>query len=114
MINNRPTILIYTVNVDDYLMIQEMCAGIEEEGLLYEVKKHYYGVIDELTYNAANESILGCGIGVEGSKAVLSLRTLAKGESVFELENPNFSQCRKLGANAARAVKRVAFYDLGN
>ena len=59
MMNNRPSILIYTVNVDDYLMITEMCAGIEEEGLLYEVKKHHYGVLDELTYNAANESTLG-------------------------------------------------------
>ena len=112
MMNNRPSILIYTVNVDDYLMITEMCAGIEEEGLLYEVKKHHYGVLDELTYNAANESTLGCGIGVEGSKAILSLRTLPKGENVFMIEKPSFSQCRKLGANAARAVKRIPFHEL--
>ena len=37
MTNNRPTILIYTVNVDDTHMIEEVYAGIEEEGLLYEV-----------------------------------------------------------------------------
>ncbi len=114
MTNNRPTILIYTVNVDDYLMVKEMCAGIEEEGLLYEVKRHYYGVLDELAYNAANESVLGCGIGVEGSKTVLTFRNMAKGEHVFSLEKATFSQCRKLGANAARAVKRVPFHDLSD
>ncbi|NLJ90701.1 MAG: glycerol dehydratase [Clostridiales bacterium] len=114
MSNNRPTILIYTLNVDDYLMVEEMCAGIEEEGLLYEVKRHYFGVLEELSYNAANESILGCGIGVEGGRALMSLRNMDKGEYVFSLENPSLSQCRKLGANAARAVKRVAFHDLSD
>ena len=112
MTNNRPTILIYTVNVDNTHMIEEVCAGIEEEGLLYEVKPFYHGSIDELSYMAANESILGTGIGVEGSKLALQMRTLAKGENVFFLENATLNQGRKMGTNAARAVKRVPFLDL--
>ena len=114
MINNRPTIIIYSVNVDDYLMLREICAGIEEEGVLYDLQLLYYGVLDEMSHNAANESMLGSGIGVIGTKLELTLRGLPKGQSVFYIEEPSLSECRKLGANAARAVKRVAFYDLND
>lgn len=114
MITNRPSVFIYTVNVDDSDMIREICAGIEEEGLLYEIKRFYYGSIHELSFLAANESILGSGIGIEGKKIGLQLRSIPKGRDVFFIEKPTLSQCRKLGSNAARAIKRVPFIDLTN
>ena len=36
MIARKPTILIFTVRPDE-MLLREICAGIEEEGVLYEV-----------------------------------------------------------------------------
>lgn len=112
MTTKRPTILIYSVNVDDSLMIREICAGIEEEGLLYEVQPFYYGVLNDLSYKAANESSLGSGIGIVGTKVAMQIRTMPEGKNIFFIDKPSFSQCRKIGSNAARAVKKTPFHNL--
>lgn len=64
MVVNRPTIIIYTREGDEDLL-REICAGIEEEGVLYEIHSRE-GTLDELAYEAAKESMLGSGIGVTG------------------------------------------------
>jgi propanediol dehydratase-reactivating factor small subunit len=108
MTNNKPTILLYTVNPSEKIL-KEICAGIEEEGLLYEQKSFHDKNIHELSFLAANESVLGSGIGINHSKVALQLRAVPKGKNVFYLEKPTLEECRKIGSNAARAVKRIPF-----
>lgn len=110
MIVNKPGILIYSWQPDpDYL--REICAGIEEEGVFYEIRQSE-GELDELAYTAANESMLGSGIGITGSWMAMQMSRLPKGKNVFELDTPRFWQCRNLGANSARAIKKMPFKSL--
>lgn len=110
MVVNKPSVLIYADHADeDYL--KEVCAGIEEEGVLYEVIPSQ-GELDELAYRAAEESMLGSGIGICQRRLAMQMRQLPRGRNVFELNQPMFWQCRALGANSARAVKKMPFKDI--
>ena len=107
MVVNRPEIILYTCRPDeDYL--KEVCAGIEEEGVLYRIYSRQ-GDLDTLAFEAAAVSMLGCGIGITGSELAMQMQHLPKGKNVFELNCPRFCQCRNLGANSARAVKKMPF-----
>lgn len=107
MVVNRPAIIIYTSGPDqDFL--REVCAGIEEEGVLYQVSSHE-GDLDTLAFEAAKESMLGSGIGISGARLAMQMQRLPKGKNVFELNQPSFWQCRNLGANSARAIKKMPF-----
>ncbi|MFV0528331.1 MAG: glycerol dehydratase reactivase beta/small subunit family protein [Lachnospiraceae bacterium] len=105
---NRPEILVYACKADT-AMLQEICAGIEEEGVLYRVVEQRSTDLDLLSYQAANDSVLGTGIGILGTQAAMQMRTVEKGRNTFVLRTPLDWQSRNLGANAARAVKRVSF-----
>ena len=48
MVVNKPTIIIYTQEADSDLL-HEVCSGIEEEGLLFEVHEKS-GELDELAH----------------------------------------------------------------
>ncbi len=110
MVVNKPSVLIYTDHADeDYL--REVCAGIEEEGVLYEVVASQGG-LDELAYRAAKDSMLGSGIGIRKGRLAMQMRLLPEGRNVFELNQPQFWQCRALGANSARAVKKMPFKEI--
>lgn len=107
MIVNKPAIIIYTREPDeDYL--REICAGIEEEGVLYEIHPGG-GELDDLAYAAAKESMLGSGIGIVGQRIAMQMDRVPKGKNVFELNAPRFWQCRNIGSNSARAVKKMPF-----
>lgn len=108
---NKPTILIYA-NHPNQEILKEICAGIEEEGVLYKVVMKEETNISRLCYESANDSILGSGIGMNGTRTELSLRSLPEGGYVFHSEKPTYDQARNLGANAARAVKRMPFKDI--
>ena len=107
MVVNKPTIIIYTHEPDQDLL-HEICSGIEEEGLMYEIHDRT-GELDDLAHEAAEDSMLGSGIGMSGQRIAMQMRRLPKGHNVFELNAPRFWQCRNLGANSARAVKKMAF-----
>ncbi|SCP96530.1 glycerol dehydratase reactivase beta/small subunit family protein [Anaerobium acetethylicum] len=108
MIINRPSIRIYTCHADRDIL-KEICAGIEEEGVLYEIEERQETELDVLCYDAANESVLGTGVGVAFSETGMQMKGVPKGRNLFEVSNPTSGQCRILGANAARAVKRMPF-----
>lgn len=110
MVVNKPTIIVYCHEADEDLL-REVCAGIEEEGVLFQVQEHE-GDLDTLAYEAANESMLGSGIGMAGSRIAMQMQRLPKGRNVFELNMPAFWQCRNLGANSARAIKKMPFKPL--
>ncbi len=107
MVVNKPTIIIYTREPDEDFL-REVCAGIEEEGVLYQIHAHEVD-LDTLAYEAANESVLGSGIGIWGARLAMQMQRLPKGKNVFELHAPQFWQCRNLGANSARAIKKMPF-----
>lgn len=107
MVVNKPTVIIYTREPDEDLL-REICAGIEEEGVLYEVHSRDVGM-DELAFEAAKDSMLGAGIGIENRRIAMQMAKLPKGKNVFELNDPRFWQCRNLGSNSARAVKKMPF-----
>lgn len=107
MVVNRPAIIIYT-NEPDQDFLKEVCAGIEEEGVLYQVSSRE-GDLDTLAFEAAKESMLGSGIGISGGRLAMQMQRLPKGKNVFELNQPSFRQCRNLGANSARAIKKMPF-----
>ena len=56
MVVNKPTIIIYT-NDPDQEFLHEICSGIEEEGLLYDIHERA-GELDELAHAAAEDSML--------------------------------------------------------
>ena len=56
MVVNKPTIIIYT-NDPDQEFLHEICSGIEEEGLLYEIHERA-GELDDLAHEAAEDSML--------------------------------------------------------
>lgn len=108
MIIKKPSIFIYVYEPDPSIL-KELCAGIEEEGVFYEVKERNAASIDELAWNAANDSMLGSGIGVSGSRIALQMRGIPKGRNLESYQNPMKEQSRKLGANSARAIKKLPF-----
>lgn len=107
MVVNKPAIIIYVRDADEDLL-REVCAGIEEEGVLYQVLSRE-GDLDALAYEAAKESMLGSGIGITGTRLAMQMQRLPEGKNVFELCAPSFWQCRNLGANSARAIKKMPF-----
>lgn len=110
MVVNKPSIIIYTDHADrDFL--REVCAGIEEEGVLYQVTEKA-GDLDTLSYEAAADSMLGSGIGITENRLAMQMQRLPKGRNVFELIAPTFCQCRNLGANSARTIKKLPFKPL--
>lgn len=137
MITKKPAIFIYVRNPDER-MLKEICAGIEEEGVFYEIREVDLPSLDELAWQAANDSMPGSGIGILGNQAALQLRGLDKGRNAAVLEvfatskvhvtaspqnhfssmrfhetaslrDPDLAKCRILGSNSARAVKKMAF-----
>ena len=88
MVVNKPTIIIYT-NDPDQEFLHEICSGIEEEGLLYEIHERA-GELDDLAHEAAEDSMLGSGIGMSGQRIAMQMRRLPKGHNVFELNAPRF------------------------
>lgn len=110
MVVNRPAIIIYCNDADeDYL--HEVCAGIEEEGVLYQIVPRE-GDVDTLAFEAAQESMLGSGIGIDRKRLAMQMQHIPKGKNVFELHAPSFAQCRSLGANSARAIKKMPFKEI--
>lgn len=111
MIINKPTVKIYIVSIYDDLL-NEICAGIEEEGVLYEVEHQTDARVSEMAYQAANDSVVSVGIGIVHREVALHLEQCKRGLDAFRLLSPTKEQCRRLGTNAARAVKRKPFRTL--
>ena len=65
--------------------------------------------LDNLAYEAAQESVLGSGIGMIQKDIALQLAGCPKGKNVFTYTDAAEFECRNIGANSARAVKRLPF-----
>ena len=108
MIIKKPSIFIYTFHPDKEIL-REICAGMEEEGVFYEISEQTVSDLDELSWLAANDSMLGSGIGVSETKAALQMRGIKKGHNLEAYDGPDKAKCRKLGANSAKKKKKQPF-----
>ena len=108
MIIKKPSIFIYTNDADEDFL-REICAVIEEEGVFYEVIPRENANLDTLAFEAAKDSMMGSGIGIKYVDAALQMRGIPKGRNVEVYHMPTYEQCRKLGANSARAIKKMPF-----
>jgi len=105
---NRPAILIYAVRPDN-IVLKEILAGIEEEGVLCQVVMRQDDTMQNLSIDAAGDSALGSGIGILENTAALSIRFQTVQEPMFQITSSSANKARILGANAARAVKKIPF-----
>ena len=128
---NKPAIHLYTT--DAHLpALAEICAGLEEEGVPWALRQmetdapsmegnasHWDGAMEkippsakDLAYQAAQDSVLEVGIGLTTEAIALQIRRVPKEKPVFYFANPTARQCRVLGTNAARAVKKQRFAEI--
>lgn len=105
MVIKKPAIFIYT-NQPDRAVLKEICAGMEEEGIFFEVFEQKETELSRLAHQAAQDSMLGSGVGICGMDAAFSMRGLPPKRCVQICENGSREQLRRLGANSARAIKR--------
>ena len=108
MIVNKPSIYIYVNNADSKLL-REVTAGIEEEGVFFEIFEKTENDINELSFNAAEDSMLGSGVGISGTEVAFTIRGMKKGKTVEKYSSPDEKQSRILGTNSARCVKKQFF-----
>ena len=129
--SGRPPVFLYT-NRPAPDCLREICAGIEEEGVPFQVMEREEADLDTLAWEAASESMLGSGIGIRGREAAMQMRSVPKGHNVFEVRPDSDKEeasvrhaydagtdraekdrlpgrWRILGANSARAVKKLPF-----
>ena len=108
MIVKKPTIFIYAVNPDK-TALDYICEGIEEEGVLYEITLMDSGNGLDLAHKAAEDSVLGSGISLIGKEAIMQKRGLDRDKPVFTVSISNMEEGRNIGANSARAIKKMPF-----
>ena len=112
MIAKKPTIVIYTHRADEALL-KQVCAGIEEEGVLYELASRSFGNADALSLLACDSSMLGVGIGMDGTALSLHIKGMnfhsgdLEKTALFSLSAPDAASARALGANGARVIKKL-------
>ena len=108
MIAKKPTIMIYTARPDEALL-REVCAGIEEEGVLYEIVPALAGDATVLAAAASDASMLGSGVAVCGRTLALHIKGMEKGRTVLSYADATATEARDTGANSARVIKRLPF-----
>lgn len=111
MIIKKPSIYIY-VNKPNKEVLREICSGIEEEGVFYEIVEREEQDLDTLAWTAANESMLGSGIGMKENSVAFLIRGVQKGKNLSYYAYPSREESRILGMNSARAIKKQAFKDM--
>ena len=68
--------------------------------------------LDTLTWSAANDSMLGSGIGLKENSAAFLIRGLKLGKNIAYYAYPTKEESRMLGMNSARAIKKQTFKDI--
>ena len=108
MIARKPTILIFTVRPDE-MLLREICAGIEEEGVLYEVIAQPSGDAATLAAAASSVSVLGSGVALVGCSIALHIKGMTDRSPLLGFERATPGQARDVGANSARVIKKLPF-----
>lgn len=108
---NRYLICIYcNEEIKGHKLVDQIGYGIEEEGIPFKIYFKEENSVHNLAYNAAQQSKLGIGIGVDSNKnIVLQMEKLKKRNPIFDKKIENFDQAKIMGVNAARLEKKIPF-----
>ena len=104
--------LYYSSELTDLNRFNEILWGVEEEGIPCEVLSNEENLSSEnLSHKAAHKSRLAVGIGIDSDgKVTLTHNKLKENEPLFIMSlHSEINELRKLGANAGRLVKGIAF-----
>ncbi|MGA7877965.1 MAG: glycerol dehydratase reactivase beta/small subunit family protein [Desulfoferrobacter sp.] len=114
---DKPAVLILSDGAVEEELVNPILWGLEEEGIPSEFRETVAQNGESISKKAAEQSLLGVGIGINerGSSISLHHRDLLDEKPLFILSGEDrFSeQLRILGTNAARLVKGepLVFYD---
>ena len=91
--------------------LRELLCGVEEEGVPCEVEAAGEGSAVTLAYKAAEASVLGVGLGLDGAgMAAVHYNKLPAEKPLFTLNyRLDGDKLRYLAVNAARLVKGIPF-----
>ena len=112
--NMRKPLVCILQNQAEPHLLAEICAGLEEEGVAYAVREGQGSAL-ELAHAAALQSLLqvGVGLAIDGATGIagvaLQIRNLPPDRPVFHIIGDDPQAYRRLGTNAARAVKGDVF-----
>ncbi len=110
VIDNRPSVKVFydcdNLSEADFISV---LLGIEEEGIPYDVQAEYCSSVLELAHNASLNSRLGVGVGISKEGVVLQHEKLDRAAPLFKIKLYQTELFRKIGANAARLVKKMPF-----
>lgn len=113
----KPSIKIHYTKDSNAEWMEEICLGIEEEGLPYEMILTDTNDVLQIAYEACEASKLGVGIGLGKSEVVMQVDKLKKEKPLFLRTIQTAGQLvtqegeevsiRQIGSNAARFVKGI-------
>ena len=112
VIDNRPSVKVFYdcdhLSEADFVSV---LLGIEEEGIPYDVQAEHCSSVLELAHNASLNSRLRGGRLVisKGMALFFSMRSMDKAGPSFKIKLYQTELFRKIGANAARLVKKMPF-----
>jgi flavorubredoxin len=106
---NKPAITVLTYKAKESFL-KEILAGIEEEGVNFEVQEDILKDAVSLSEKASKISKLEVGIAVIENQAFVHVRNLPKGKYLFKIETEEVA--RYVGYNAARYVKGNPFVQI--
>lgn len=90
--------------------LREVQAGLEEEGIPWRVKEEAGGAFVSLGHQAATESQLGVGVGIDAEGMCIHYQKLPQDKPLFLLNaDETKAKWRRIGYNAARLVKGIPF-----
>ncbi|MFC6837728.1 glycerol dehydratase reactivase beta/small subunit family protein [Halomarina ordinaria] len=82
--------------------------GIEEERVSWVVRSEMGGDVVSVAYEAASDSALRVGVGVDGDRYVVHHQRLPRDDPLFDVRADD-ARARTVGSNAARLAKRMPF-----
>ncbi len=91
-------------------VLRTVLLGMEEEGIPYHMGEAEQKDATALAWDAAQESRLDVGVGVDDKNVVLGFAKLKPEKPLFSVAVlAGEEKIRDIGANAARLVKRMPF-----
>nr|WP_269327425.1 glycerol dehydratase reactivase beta/small subunit family protein [Kineosporia mesophila] len=86
-------------------LLREICAGMEEEGVPYDVVASPGHPAEQLAHEAARRSPLEVGVGLDATGVIVVHHSkLPRGKPVSRTEAPTPTTARHAGQDAARVV----------
>lgn len=105
MKSNKPVIFVYVIN-PSMEILNQVTAGMEEEGVLFEIVECRNEESPEAyALQAATASIIEAGIGMNGQNLRFNQSILKNSSPILSIDNADKGSARIFGSNAARFIK---------